>query len=80
MLDCGVVWRGRVVPAFYRRPKAVPGRNISPATSTPASAVVGRGGSSGLAGPGRRATGWHGQGAEVVVQASGLFNHVAQGR
>jgi hypothetical protein len=62
MLDCSVVWRGRVVLAFYRCPKAVPGRNISPATSTPAPAVVGRGGSSGPAGPGRRAMGWHGQG------------------
>jgi hypothetical protein len=47
MPDCGAVRRGRVVSAFYRRPKAVPGRNISPATSTPAPVVVGRGGSSG---------------------------------
>jgi hypothetical protein len=62
MLDCGVVWRGRLVLAFYRRPKVVPGRNISTANSTPAQAVVDRGGSSGPAGPGRRATGWHRQG------------------
>jgi hypothetical protein len=52
MLDCGVVRRGGVVLAFYRRPKAVPGRNISPATSTPAPAVVGRGGRRGQPGCG----------------------------
>jgi hypothetical protein len=38
MLDCGVVPRGGVVLAFYRRRRSVPGRNISPATSTPAPA------------------------------------------
>jgi hypothetical protein len=31
MLDCGVVRRGRVVLAFYRRPKAVRGGRIFPA-------------------------------------------------